>query len=109
MIIPKDVRAIILDYHDEYGLLEKRKRMLHQISYGYQLWLRHMGASGNCFYHRTEYAAKLTLRRYALFPPYFNHEWKRFLFYFKLAQFLADLFLNDEPATPTELAFLLPY
>ena len=109
MYFPKEIRAIILEYHDTFGLIEKRKKMLHQIRYGYQLWLRHMGVSGRCFYYQTEYAAKLSLRRYVMYPPHFNYEWKRFLFYFKLAKFLAELFVHDAPASPTELALLLPY
>lgn len=110
MKIPQVIRALIMEFHDEFGLIKKRKKLLHQIRYGYILWMRHMCASGRCFYYRTEYAAKMTLYRYRLYPPYYNHEWKRFLFYFKLAKFLTELFANkNEPASPTELAFLLPY
>ena len=106
-MLPEDIRIIIFDYHDRYGLIEKRRRLLHQITYGYTLWMRHMCVRGPCFYHMSEYAAKLQLRRHVLYPPYYNHEWQEFLFYFRLARFLAEVYSKDA-ASPAELNFLLP-
>ena len=107
-MLPHVVRVIILQFHDEFNLIEKRHNMQQQIRYGYSLWMRHMGARGRTFYYRTEYSAKLSLRNHVLYPPYYNHEWEQFLFYFKLAQFLTELYNKKKIATPAELQYLLP-
>ena len=104
-VVPTDIKQLILDFHDVYNVMDKRRRVLHQIRYGYYLWMTSMGTRRGCLLYRSEYSAKLQPPCAAGLP--YNHEWEAFRFYFKLARFLGRIFLNDS-ATPAELRALLP-
>ena len=82
-MLPKDIETIILEYHDAYDMIEKKKRINHIISCSYRNWLRDAGCYSR-FYSIDEYSCKHEI--YPFMTPRIcitNHAyWTAFLNYF---------------------------
>ena len=56
-MLPSDIRRLILEYHDEFGLIEKKARINFVIRQAYQNWLTDAGLYCRLFVV-DEYVAK---------------------------------------------------
>ena len=100
-MLPTDIRNLILEYHDEYGMIEKKRRLNNIIRHSYRNWLLDAGCFSR-FFTCDEYAAKNDIFHFIGAKILItNHSrWKFFLQYFR--HYEEYLLLDNLPCLPTQ-------
>ena len=82
-MLPSDIRAVILEYHDEFGIIEKKQRLNFVIRQAYQNWLLDAGLYSRLFMI-DEYIAKTDIFPYVRPEVFITNStlWAFFLNYF---------------------------
>ena len=79
-----DLKNLILEFHDSYGMCEKRKRINNIITLGYELWLNDSTRWSLFYFRDGEYEAKKDIYLFQNTKIFITNanKWKSFLKYF---------------------------
>ena len=82
-MLPDDIRNLIWEFHDEYGIIEKRKKLNFIIKHSYHNWLVDAGIYSR-FFAVDEYLAKREIFPYITTKIFISNSahWDFFLNYF---------------------------
>ena len=67
MLLPNDIKDLILEYHDEFDLINKKQKLHYIIKAGYDRFMLNYCRDNVWFEHDFEYQAKL-----AIFPFFYD-------------------------------------
>ena len=99
-MLPREIKELIFDFHDEFGLIEKKQQINHIIKCSYQNWLKDAGCYSR-FFSIDEYTCKKQI--YPYISPHMcitNRTcWGMFLQYF--THFERYCILNKLPCLPS--------
>ena len=92
MLLPTDILELILQFHDQFNVADRKRRIHSIIRNGYQNWLLDAGLFTR-FYNITEHECKTEIfpfTRGKLFVTNLTL-WERFLSYFQDCEFMGGI------------------
>ena len=106
MKLPDDIVSLIMQWHDEYGIVEKRARLNLIVESGYRRWLYFLGAYNHeVAYNHVEYSYTFYhfswLSYWHVFPA--PPHWKVFMRIMRAT----DTELSDRVLLPSQLDLII--
>ena len=82
-MLPTDIVKLIFEFHDEFDIARKKRRIHYVIQRGYHNWMMDAGMFSS-FYNTTEYNIKQEIYPYCGYKVFISNysRWKSFLSYF---------------------------
>jgi len=102
-MLPIDIRNLIWEFHDEFDVAGKKRRLNHIISRGYRNWLTDAGVF-SLFSSGNEYTAKKEIYPFVDSQLFITNRgcWELFLNYF--VYYEKFMYLDFTPALPINYA-----